>query len=1159
MANEVLFELASASETDVHIEKLSKYIEFGDKLCKSAEGWSKIRNEANETVFHVAAKTGNVLFLALLHARAPNQDEFYRNLALQDDLKRTPLHCAILHDQERTVLWLARHGANLCLQDIYGNTCLHLAICVCNEYILSIICLALLFDEWYQPLPRSYTTISDFFWGPTGPRWVSRPSTALTILFLSAFRRRHTCLTLFYIFSIRNTSGYTPLDLAHISLYSRDKIPAVLGLSPSSTINSATTHSIGSTAQAMFTRSTATNSPPAYLQDTSVLKRLQIWMYIRSVVATLRLRACCGLQFDPSLRSSATASSGSLTSSPESNTTSTLRTFLTTSSSSTTSSHTTNSRNTLDTIDASIKSSFPRAPTTHQTSCLSGLKWTLGMMYTICRHPIETGIAECFWLVNQAWDSLFSHFWLIASTWCFLGYWLYLQPQLQYILDLLDESAEPSGAIRDLDISPGPTSQWCPSGNALACLEPVIQAFRESFVSMFLIPTPRNLRFLLLGLMYGLACCSNLTSIMYIRIKMLGHLIPKPDHIPHHMRPRLSSVQSRLPRPLSILPSPPFHNTSSSVSISDIKVSDSSPSLRQSSPGSPFAEDGDRSPLENTIINGSMSNVTTATRDNINAPDAYYPALSPTFSYSVSPSMRRKGYLMYTSSTGDEVLAPDTLPPDFDLDAYGAIAPLYPATDAHAPSNTQSVQTPSHSQPKSTTATSGTPLNLPINSSFPSGQPSRPCSLPSMASCVDPPGADAYNTSTSHCVQAPVAACADSRTRYLQLTSMAPDTLESDLRNAARALILDTLNRRHSPDTDLSAFSAPSLSINPSMANNRASRAFVYNTACGTGTDTRHVLCHPVLRPLREYYYKYLTTRHLPDTDQYDYCALCDMTQLPGTKHCDYCGVCSHGYNHHSFWLSSCIGYENHAVFYLFMVFATSTFVLWTLTLLVYYDFTPAMGFLQDAKSQEMSSTCTVFSFSCMFTPVLLTQKMVQATGTMLHIMQHPIFFLLSVQPIWIGIIGTYLILTHTWQILTNSTSISGKKRTFLVHEEYEAIGETSSGGQRGSPDRCFRSRRLGMMVRRIKRPAQNWWYFWSRATILPSLREIPRFVKFYTAEYVPVLTPIMRTILKYLFNIGIATYAIASFFFNTFFKSIVYIVWRCNKRRRRKAQTLPD
>ena len=69
---------------------------------------------------------------------------------------------------------------------------------------------------------------------------------------------------------------------------------------------------------------------------------------------------------------------------------------------------------------------------------------------------------------------------------------------------------------------------------------------------------------------------------------------------------------------------------------------------------------------------------------------------------------------------------------------------------------------------------------------------------------------------------------------------------------------------------------------------------------------------------------------NLPDfmvnSDELRFCQLCEIVQPLRTKHCKECEACVAKYDHHCFWVGSCIGELNLRKFWLMLFFQVLTF-----------------------------------------------------------------------------------------------------------------------------------------------------------------------------------------------------------------------------------------
>eukprot|EP00735_Rhodelphis_limneticus_P002343 TRINITY_DN13178_c0_g1::TRINITY_DN13178_c0_g1_i1::g.31128::m.31128 TRINITY_DN13178_c0_g1::TRINITY_DN13178_c0_g1_i1::g.31128 ORF type:complete len:325 (-),score=38.17,sp/Q7XA86/ZDH11_ARATH/30.04/2e-28,zf-DHHC/PF01529.15/1.9e-40 TRINITY_DN13178_c0_g1_i1:287-1201(-) len=92
-------------------------------------------------------------------------------------------------------------------------------------------------------------------------------------------------------------------------------------------------------------------------------------------------------------------------------------------------------------------------------------------------------------------------------------------------------------------------------------------------------------------------------------------------------------------------------------------------------------------------------------------------------------------------------------------------------------------------------------------------------------------------------------------------------------------------------------------------------------------------------------------------------CAKCNMLQPMRVKHCRDCEHCIYRFDHHCFWLGTCVGRKNHRIFYLF-IFSESMLCVLS-TYLVYTTFQDEDK-VEDWVTTNFYSLLT-FSLNCMF------------------------------------------------------------------------------------------------------------------------------------------------------------------------------------------------
>ena len=75
------------------------------------------------------------------------------------------------------------------------------------------------------------------------------------------------------------------------------------------------------------------------------------------------------------------------------------------------------------------------------------------------------------------------------------------------------------------------------------------------------------------------------------------------------------------------------------------------------------------------------------------------------------------------------------------------------------------------------------------------------------------------------------------------------------------------------------------------------------------------------------------------DVDAWNYCKKCDLITPPRAMHCFLCNRCVLGMDHHCPWLATCIGYNNHSYFFLFLFYVVvGCLYLTTWTLPMFYS-----------------------------------------------------------------------------------------------------------------------------------------------------------------------------------------------------------------------------
>jgi len=74
---------------------------------------------------------------------------------------------------------------------------------------------------------------------------------------------------------------------------------------------------------------------------------------------------------------------------------------------------------------------------------------------------------------------------------------------------------------------------------------------------------------------------------------------------------------------------------------------------------------------------------------------------------------------------------------------------------------------------------------------------------------------------------------------------------------------------------------------------------------------------------LKRQYGKYDSYPYLKDLIVYRYCKSCKQPKPPRAHHCQACGKCIMRMDHHCPWVGGCVGFKNHKLFLLFLIYTT--------------------------------------------------------------------------------------------------------------------------------------------------------------------------------------------------------------------------------------------
>jgi len=73
-----------------------------------------------------------------------------------------------------------------------------------------------------------------------------------------------------------------------------------------------------------------------------------------------------------------------------------------------------------------------------------------------------------------------------------------------------------------------------------------------------------------------------------------------------------------------------------------------------------------------------------------------------------------------------------------------------------------------------------------------------------------------------------------------------------------------------------------------------------------------------------------IETNNDDNSDKPNKCKICNIVQPLRTKHCKKCNQCVYRYDHHCFWLGSCVGGDNHVYFWWYLLVQT-ILIVWSM------------------------------------------------------------------------------------------------------------------------------------------------------------------------------------------------------------------------------------
>ena len=125
---------------------------------------------------------------------------------------------------------------------------------------------------------------------------------------------------------------------------------------------------------------------------------------------------------------------------------------------------------------------------------------------------------------------------------------------------------------------------------------------------------------------------------------------------------------------------------------------------------------------------------------------------------------------------------------------------------------------------------------------------------------------------------------------------------------------------------------------------------------------------------------------------KFKYCETCFIFRPPRTSHCHTCNNCVQNFDHHCFWLGTCIGKRNYLYFYWYLLTLWTeiilTIVLGLLNLSLHYEMQTNLAkemesnglepsipsFLETAKAFPFTLAVIAFSvLFCLFVSLLFT------------------------------------------------------------------------------------------------------------------------------------------------------------------------------------------
>ena len=99
----------------------------------------------------------------------------------------------------------------------------------------------------------------------------------------------------------------------------------------------------------------------------------------------------------------------------------------------------------------------------------------------------------------------------------------------------------------------------------------------------------------------------------------------------------------------------------------------------------------------------------------------------------------------------------------------------------------------------------------------------------------------------------------------------------------------------------------------------------------------------------------------------YRYCKKCKQIKPPRAHHCSVCGRCVLKMDHHCPWVGNCVGYNNHKIFFQFLIYTTTGCLYSALTMGLYamqMDRRAPRGAKENITMASVLSVALVFAIS---------------------------------------------------------------------------------------------------------------------------------------------------------------------------------------------------